>query len=297
MRQEGAGGHTRSDTPCTNPGVAKILGGQPRTKPGHRKRLLACSPTTFCHLYINTCLHTLGCKPLPWRLTTEAIDEVDRRVCEIVYPHGINGCSKEDISFLKKAGRTWRTSDKITTLLCILPTVLRGFVPAVRAGFRKMIWGLRILEGRCLNGTEAATMRVHAGSHPISVEDIERADLLINEGLSMLEGVGVCHAGSVCVMCVLCTLDTSHHTHHRHHHRMQSQRLSVPVCTRFYSLRRLRAPFWCSQVVLTYGFRKVQQKDKEPSGQRNSPHFEFEEFTYSRRRSIPIPSSPHPHTP
>ena len=147
---------------------------------------------------------TLGCKPLPWRLTPRQIDEVDRRVCNIVYPHGIKGVSKDGKSFLKKPGCTWRTADKLTALLYILPTVLRGFAPAVRAGFRKIILGLRILEGRCINDSEGVRMRVRAGSRPISDEDIERADLLIIEGLSMLEGVCTsCLKVSVCRVCVI----------------------------------------------------------------------------------------------
>ena len=87
-----------------------------------------------------------GCKPLPWRLSVHAAQEVDRRVCNIVYPHGVNGCSKDDVGFLLKSGRTWRTADKLTALLCILPTVLRGYVHAVRVGVRKVIWALRILQ-------------------------------------------------------------------------------------------------------------------------------------------------------
>lgn len=129
-----------------------------------------------------------GCTPLPWRLTDKGIAEVDKRVCNIVYPHGVNGCSKDDNSFLKKSGRTWRTADKLTALLYILPTVLRGFVPAVRAGLRKLIWGLRVLEGRCINEVEGARMNVHAGSRPICDDDIKFAQKLIIEGLSMLEG-------------------------------------------------------------------------------------------------------------
>ena len=116
---------------------------------------------------------------------------VDQRVCNIVYPHGVNGCSKENIGFLKKSGRTWRTADKLTALLCILPTVLRDFVPTVRAAFNKVIMGLRLLQGRCTNGNEAASMNVMTGSRPITDDDIKMADKLIIEGLSMLEGGGV----------------------------------------------------------------------------------------------------------
>ena len=90
--------------------------------------------------------------------------------------------------FPQKSGRVWRTSEKLTALLVILPTVLRGFVPAVRKGLNKVILGLRILQGRCVNGTEAAKMRVHQGDRPIKDEDIAEAESLIIEGLSMLEG-------------------------------------------------------------------------------------------------------------
>ena len=69
-----------------------------------------------------------GTKPLPWRLTKNASIEIDERIRSIVYPHGINGCSKGDSSFLRKSGRTWRTAEKLTALLCILPTVLRDYV-------------------------------------------------------------------------------------------------------------------------------------------------------------------------
>ena len=73
-------------------------------------------------------------------------------------------------------------------LLHILPTVLRGCVPAVREGFKKVIWGLRILQGRCINGTEAAHWRVQAGSRPLVDDDVHIAHEKIIEGFSMLEG-------------------------------------------------------------------------------------------------------------
>ena len=153
----------------------------------------------------------IGCKRLPWRLTSKAIDIVDKRACNIVYPHGVNGISKDDINFLKvdttilthnaytdsyihtqttkKSGRTWRSADKLTALLSVLPTILRGFVPAVREGFKKLIWGLRILQGRCINGTEAATLKVQPGSRPLVDDDVDIAHAKIIEGLSMLEGM------------------------------------------------------------------------------------------------------------
>ena len=67
-------------------------------------------------------------------------------------------------------------------------SVLRHFVPAVRKGLRKVILGLRILQGRCINGNEAAEMNVQPGNRPILDDDIVKAGKLIIEGLSFLEG-------------------------------------------------------------------------------------------------------------
>ena len=125
---------------------------------------------------------------MPWRLTREAVEKIDDRVRNIVYPHGINGCSKDGSSFLRKSGRTWRTADKLTALLTILPVVLRDYVPKVRAGVRKVILGLRILEGRCVNSDEAARLGVQGGCRPLIDGDIDKAERLIIEGLSMIEG-------------------------------------------------------------------------------------------------------------
>ena len=88
----------------------------------------------------------------------------------------------------QKSGSTWRTAQKLTALLCILPTALRDFVPAVRKGFSKVIWGLRILHGRCINGNEAVQMHVQAGNRPIPDSDVAAADKMIIEGFAMLEG-------------------------------------------------------------------------------------------------------------
>ena len=134
------------------------------------------------------CIVYTGCKPLPWRLSEDAINRLDQRVRNIVYPHNTNGCSKEGSSFFKKSGRAWRTAEKIMALLNILPTALRDYVPTVRTALRTLVWGLRLLEGRCLSANEARSMGVLPGSSPITQEDIEKAADLIIKGLSELEG-------------------------------------------------------------------------------------------------------------
>ena len=85
--------------------------------------------------------------------------------------------------------RSWRAADRILALLVILPTVLRDYLPALRAGIRKFVWGLRILRGRCINGAEAYEFGVTAGSTPLTPADIDKADPLIIEGLSMIDGM------------------------------------------------------------------------------------------------------------
>ena len=62
-------------------------------------------------------------------------------------------------------------------------------IPEVQTAMTKLITGLRILEGRCVNATEAAFMKVQPGSRPLHEEDINEAEKLILEGLAMLEGM------------------------------------------------------------------------------------------------------------
>ena len=125
---------------------------------------------------------------MPWRLSFTALEEVDSRVLKIVYPRGTNGCSKDGLSFFKKSGRTWRTSEKLMALLHILTTALRGYVPTVRAAVRHLVWGLRILQGRCISESEAKSLKVEPGSSPLSNKDTKKAKPLIIEGLSEIEG-------------------------------------------------------------------------------------------------------------
>lgn len=73
--------------------------------------------------------------------------------------------------------------------LNILPTVLKDYVPEIRDGIRKLVLGLKLLEGRCVNAKEAKELGVPYDSRPLLQEDIDKAKVLIIEGLSMLEGM------------------------------------------------------------------------------------------------------------
>ena len=127
-----------------------------------------------------------GNAPLPWRLTKEAVARIEDRIKSIIYPHGIDGCSNDDGSFMN-GFRSWRAADRILALLVILPTVLRDYLPELRAGIRKFVLGLRILKGRCVNGAEAYEFGVTGGSTPLTPADIDKAESLIIEGLSMID--------------------------------------------------------------------------------------------------------------
>ena len=70
-----------------------------------------------------------------------------------------------------------------------MPTALRGYVPAVRAALRQLIWGLRLLEGRCVNEKEAVSLGIEPGSTPLPEEDIAKSSALLIGGLSEMEGV------------------------------------------------------------------------------------------------------------
>ena len=72
--------------------------------------------------------------------------------------------------------------------MVVLTTSIRDYVPALRDGLRKVVWGLRILSGRCLSGVEAISLGIDPGSRPTCAQDIERAKTLIPEGFAMLEG-------------------------------------------------------------------------------------------------------------
>ena len=128
-----------------------------------------------------------GDAPLPWRLTKQAVARIESRIKNIVYPHGIDGCSNDDGSFINGV-RSWRAADRILALLVILPTVLRDYIPELRAGIRKLVLGLRYLKGRCINGAEAFEFGITPGSTPLLPTDIDQGKKNIIEGLSMIEG-------------------------------------------------------------------------------------------------------------
>ena len=131
---------------------------------------------------------SVGQRPLPWRLSKRVLGIIDQRVVNIVYPRYSPVCSNTEQSFWKNPSRAWRTADKIHAFLVIMPTSMRGCGLPIRVAIRRLVHGLRILEGQSLSEQRALALRIEPGSRPLAKASVERARLLIAEGLSYLHG-------------------------------------------------------------------------------------------------------------
>ena len=126
-------------------------------------------------------------KPLPWRLTSLAHKEVDKRLLHVVYPHYTPVCHIDGASFINRAG-IWRTASKLIAFTVLLVPALRGFVPKLRTGLSSLIWGLRILEGQTLSVSESDELNLERGFKVLKKTDIQKARTFIIEGLAIIEG-------------------------------------------------------------------------------------------------------------
>ena len=131
---------------------------------------------------------SVGKRPLPWRLSKRVLMLLDQRTLNIVYPRYTPSCSRDGQSFWLNPNRVWRTADKIVAFLVIMPTSMRGCGLPVRIAIRRLVYGLRLLEGQCVSETRALALHVEPGSRPLHASDVQKARLLIAEGLSYLHG-------------------------------------------------------------------------------------------------------------
>ena len=77
---------------------------------------------------------------------------------------------------------------KMYILLVLLPTLLRGFVPAVHRALLTLVYGLRILDGQVFSAAEADDLGVTVGSHSVKKSLISFGRTLVILGLVLLEG-------------------------------------------------------------------------------------------------------------
>ena len=125
--------------------------------------------------------------PLPWRLSPKAHVIVNRRAVTLCYPHYTPVCHIGKDSFVNRTG-CWRTASKLLCFLVILVPILRGFVTTFRAGLRRVVYGLRILEGQTFSVNEATALNLKFCNVFLRKSDIDKANLLIITGLAMIEG-------------------------------------------------------------------------------------------------------------
>ena len=126
-------------------------------------------------------------KELSWRLSSEGISTVNQRACDLCYPHYTPVCHIGKESFIKRTG-CWRTASKLIAFLVILVPILLGFVVPFRTSLRRVVHGLRILEGQTCSVNEARALNLHRCNNYLRKTHIDKARILIITGLAMLEG-------------------------------------------------------------------------------------------------------------
>ena len=126
--------------------------------------------------------------PLPWRVNAAGFKDVDQRVLNMVYPHNTERVVKKGKSFLQLTAAACKTGKKILALTVVLPTVLRGYVHALRRGIRLMVLGLRLIDGQVHSYNECRRLGVEPGSRCIDKRQIEHINRLIVQGIARIEG-------------------------------------------------------------------------------------------------------------
>ena len=126
--------------------------------------------------------------PLPWQLTQTGFDAVDARIKGLVFPHNTERVLHAGRSFLNSSAAVWKSSQRHLLLLRILPTVLRGFVQALRRGLRFLVLGCRLLEGQVHSFNECKGLNLEPGSRSLDPTVIPMARTFVIRGLSMTTG-------------------------------------------------------------------------------------------------------------
>ena len=128
--------------------------------------------------------------PLPWQLSRTGFNEVDVRIKALVFPLNTEHILKDGKSFLNSSAATGKSAKKHLMLLRILPTVLRGFVPALRRGLRFFVLGWRILDGQVHSFNQCLRLNIEPGCRSMDPDPavIKKIKDLVIKGLSMITG-------------------------------------------------------------------------------------------------------------
>ena len=125
---------------------------------------------------------------LPWRLSPEEVSAVDARVGTIWWPHYMDILYSNGYSFFKKSDRMYKSRHKVFILLVLLPTVLRGYTPALHMGLVTLVDALRQLQGQVACDKDAKRLGIRAGARFLERRRLTRLQKQAVRGLIMLEG-------------------------------------------------------------------------------------------------------------
>ena len=120
-------------------------------------------------------------------MSSQARVVVNARTTSLCYPHYTPVVHIGKDSFFN-GGACWRTANKILAFLVILIPVLYGFVKPFREGLRRVVHGLRILQGQTCSVNEAAALNLECTYIYLRKSQITKARLLIITGLAIIEG-------------------------------------------------------------------------------------------------------------
>ena len=92
------------------------------------------------------------------------IQQAERRTLSLVYPHYTEVVTIAGKSYWTKPSAMWKMSHKNMILLVLLPTCLRGLVPAVHEALCHLAEGLRLIKGQIFSFLRAREHQVPMGS-------------------------------------------------------------------------------------------------------------------------------------
>lgn len=127
--------------------------------------------------------------PLPWRLTKEEREFLDKRMLGVIWPHYLDRVAYRGFSFWKKPNRLWKTRRKIMLLYYILPTQLRDQVPQLRVAINEFVWAMRRLEGQVHSyHTATSVLGILPGSRTVRKSELQKLHNDLVRALCLFEG-------------------------------------------------------------------------------------------------------------
>ena len=126
--------------------------------------------------------------PAPWRLSKTDVELCDKRVRSMWLPPSVDKLCRDGQSFWTLPDTMWKSKHKHYILLVLLPTCLRGLVPATHQAILTICNALVHLRGAVLCALELIARGVRPGSQVIKKLRIPMWGKILVRGLVLLEG-------------------------------------------------------------------------------------------------------------